>query len=184
MVHLLNRFAGWVIRHKERIKMMGTGMFLYACYNYVFDYPVYIFLTSYWGIIVGGLIAFAISLVQNVGMFWAYDRMKIDWLGAYALRELETKENKNKFERLAVWVGKSDKTWWERVLTFVAFVLLLVRIDPLIVAVHFRQQHFNGLKMKEWVMLVAAVVIGNAWWLAQIGILVEVFKFLWAQAVS
>jgi hypothetical protein len=93
--------------------------------------------------------------------------------------QLEEKESKNRFERLAVWIGKTNKTVWEKVLTTVAFVLLLIHVDPLIVAVHFQQRHFKGLEMKDWGILLSAVVIGNGWWLIQTGIIVEVLRFVW-----
>ncbi len=176
-----SRFTGWVVRHKERIKTIGIGLVAYESFNLIYDYPFYLFAISYWGIVTGGIIAVAGSLITNIALFWAYDRFKIDWLGAYALRELEAKENKNRFERLAVWIGKANKTWWEVILTSVAFVLLLVRVDPLIVAVHFQQQHFNGLKAKDWGILLTAVIVGNGWWLIQTGLFVEVMRFLWRQ---
>jgi len=163
---------------KKRIKAMGIGMVAYGIYNQFFDYVFYPGAISYWGIATGGAIAVWTSLVQNATMFWAYDRFQIDWLGAYALRELEVKENKNRFERLAVWAGKADKTWWEWILTAVAFITLLIKVDPLIVAVHFQQQHFQGLKTRDWGILLAAVAIGNAWWLVLSGSVVEAVRFV------
>ncbi len=173
-----SRIVGWLIRHKERIRTIGVGLVVYEAFNYIYDYPFYLFALYYWGVIIGGTIAVSGSLLTNVALFWAYDRFKIDWLGAYALRELETEENKSRFERAAVWIGKKDKTLLEKILTTIVFVILLVRIDPLIVAVHFQKQHFRGLKAGDWMLLAAAVIVGNVWWLIQTGMLVTLARFV------
>ncbi|MEJ0053961.1 MAG: hypothetical protein WDN10_04545 [bacterium] len=179
MTHWYSRFSGWLVRHRVRIKTIGTGLFLYESYNVLYDYGFYAFAILQWGLVIGSIIATLGSLIQNGLMFWLYDRQGIDWLGAHILRELEAKENKNRFERLAVWLGKAEKTRAEVVLAAVAFVGLLWRVDPLIVAVHFRREHFRGLTAKDWGILLAAVAVGNAWSILEMGIIVETFRFGW-----
>jgi hypothetical protein len=91
MALLLNRVIGWLVRHKERIGIIGMGVFLYECFNYAYDFGFYPFAIFHWGIVNGGIIAVLGSLVQNAVMFWMYDRFKIDWLGAHALRHHQEK---------------------------------------------------------------------------------------------
>lgn len=175
-----NRFTGWLVRHKKRIKTIGIGLTIYLCLAAAYDWGFYLYAFSRMGIVSGGFLAVGLSFVINSGIFWAYDHTKIDWLGAYMLRELEVKENKNRFERLAVWIGKANKTWWELVLTAIAFILLLVRVDPVIVAVHFQQSHFNGLGIRDWSVLLLATAVGNTWWFIQIGALYLVWGWLFS----
>ncbi len=122
------------------------------------------------------------SLVQCATMFWLYDRMKIDWLGAHALRELEEKENKNRFEHMAVWIGKEKHTLWEKLLSPFVFIALTLPIDPLIVAIHYRKKHFGGITARDWFILISAVVVANAWWLLKIEILIVFVKEIVHQA--
>lgn len=178
MAHILSRITGWVVRHKKRIQTIGTGLFIYECFNLAYNWGFYIFSLSYWGIEDGAILAAGLSFIINAAIFWAYDHMKMDWLGAYALRELDAKENKSRFEQLAVWVSKENKTWWEKILTATAFVLVLIGIDPVIVAVHFQHEHFKGLKAYDWYILFMATAVANIWWLIRIGLLVEVIRFI------
>lgn len=178
MAFLSSRFTGWLVRHKERIKTMGIGLTVYLSLTFAFDWGFYLYAFSQLGVVNGGMFAVGLSFIINALVFWAYDHMKIDWLGAYLLRELQVKANKNRFERLAVWIGKVNKTWWELILTMVAFVLVLARVDPVIVAVHFQQAHFKGLGIRDWAILLIATAVGNTWWLIQIGAAYSVWKWL------
>lgn len=178
MAHTLNRVTGWVVRHKKRIQTIGTGLFIFECFNFAYNYGFYLFALSYWGIVEGGIIATGLSFVFNAVIFWAYDHMKVDWLGAYALRELDAKENKNHFEQVAVWVGKMNKTLREKILTVAIFVLMLAGVDPVIVAVHFQHEHFKGLKAYDWSILTMATIVANVWWLIKVGSFVEVMRFV------
>jgi hypothetical protein len=179
MAHWYGRATGWLIRHQKRIKTIGIGLFLYLCINFVYDYLFYPFAIFHWGIVVGGSIAAAGSLIQNTTMFWLYDRMRIDWLGAYALEQLKDKGNKTRLERMAVWVGSEKKTLWGKVSSFFLFAFLTVAIDPLIVAVHFKRRHFEGLEARDWGILLSAVVLANAWWIARTAFGVTVFLVMW-----
>lgn len=175
---ILSRITGWVIRHKRRIQTIGTGLFLYETFNLVYNYGFYLFALSYWGIVEGGILAAGLSFIVNAGVFWAYDHMKVDWLGAYALRELDSRENKNLFERLATWIGKADKTSREKVLAGMTFILMLIRVDPVVVAIHFQHEHFKGLKVYDWFILLTATTVGNVWWLIQTGLFVEAVRYV------
>ena len=165
-------------KHHARIQEIGIGLFIYECFNFVYDWLFYPFALVYWGVVHGGIVLVLGSLIQCSLFFWLYDRMKIDWLGAHALRQLEMKEKKNRLEHLAVWVGKEKKTWWEKLLNPIVFIALTLPIDPLIVAIHYRKRHFGGISARDWWVLLASVLVANAWWLIKIEILIEFGKII------
>ncbi len=171
-------------KHHARIKEIGFGLFLYESFNFVYDWLFYPFALVTWGLVNGGAILVAGSLIQCGFLFWLYDRMRVDWLGAHALRELEAKEKKTRLEHALVWIGRKKETWWEKALSPLVFIALTLPIDPLIVAVHFRKRHFGGLTLHDWFILLAAVVVANAWWLFKIGILVQFFKIIGEQFIA
>jgi hypothetical protein len=106
--------------------------------------------------------------------------MQVDWLGAHALRQLEKKHNKNTLENVATWIGKKNKTFGEKILSGILFVVLTIPIDPLIVAIHYRKKHFKGLLWRDWGILIVAVFFANLWWLIQIGVVFEAIGFVLA----
>lgn len=169
----------FIRRHHKKIRDIGTGLFLYESYNFLYDFIFYPFALAYWGLLVGGSIVVFGSVIQNVVMFWLYDYMAIDWLGAHALRQLEDKENKSSIEKMMTWLGRKKVSLWERLMSPVVFVSLTLPIDPLIVAVHFRKEHFRGVGLRDWGILLAAVISANLWWLLKIGTIVEGVKFIY-----
>lgn len=168
----------WWVEHGVKLGTIGIGVSAYEALNFIYDGIFYPFAVVYWGIWKGGAIALAGSLIICAVLFWLYDKMRIDWLGAHALRELDERHNKNTFDHVATWIGKKNKTLYEKVASVILFIVLTLPIDPLIVAVHYRQKHFGGIKAKDWGILFMAVLLANLWWLLQIGVVLEVIKWI------
>lgn len=169
----------WVRRHHKKIREIGTGLALYEGFTFVYDFLFYPFAIAYWGFAEGGTIAVAFTFLINGVVFWFYEYMAVDWLGAHALHELEAKENKSRFEHFATWIGKEKKMVWEKLANPIVFAFLTLPIDPVIVAVHYRKQHFKGITWRDWGLLFAATAIANAWWLLKVGAIVEGARFLY-----
>lgn len=169
----------FLLKHHRRIQEIGTGLFLYEAFNFFYDFIFYPFALAYWGIENGGIIVIVSSLLINAFVFWLYEYMRIDWLGAHALRQLENEENKSNIQKLITWIGRKKVGLLEKLLSPVIFTGLLLPIDPVIVAIHYQRQHFNGLVWRDWGILIIATLVANAWWLIKIGIVVEGAKYLW-----
>jgi hypothetical protein len=165
--------------HHKKIREIGLGLFLYETWNYIFDFIFYPIAIAYWGIVNGGAIAVSLSFITNSIVFVIYEYLQIDWLGAHALRKLDQEENKSNIAKLMTWMGSHKKTWWEKLLSPVVFIALTLPIDPLIVAVHHRRQHFKGITMHDWLLLWGATLAANAWWLLKVGVIIEAAKFVW-----
>ncbi|HVX91404.1 MAG TPA: hypothetical protein VHC20_07385 [Candidatus Paceibacterota bacterium] len=166
-------------RHYKKIQEIGTGIFLWESFNFLYDFIFYPFALAYWGFFVGGIIAAGLTFPINAFVFWLYEYLRVDWLGAHALRELEDEENKSNIAKLATWIGKKKTTWWEKLTSPIVFVTLLFPLDPVIVAIHYRRQHFTGLTVRDWGIFLAATAVANAWWLLKVGIVVEFLEYLW-----
>ncbi len=170
---------GWVKRHHKKIRDIGVGLAIFEGFNFVYDWLFYPFALWYWGLAIGAAVVTVGSLVINVIVFAVYEYMAVDWLGAHALRQLEEKENKNSLEKLATWIGKKKTTLWEKIASPIVFVLLTLPIDPVIVAIHHKRKHFDGLVWRDWGLLLAATLAANAWWLIKVGTVIEIVKFVW-----
>jgi len=171
--------TGWVARNSQKIRDIGLGLFLWESWNFGYDYIFYPFALAYWGLLIGGTIVVVFSFTINAFVFWLYEYMRVDWLAANALRELEDEENKSNIAKLATWIGKKKTTLWEKIMSPVVFVGLLLPIDPVIVAIHFQRSHFKGLGWKDWGIFALATAVANAWWLIKIGFIVETAFFVW-----
>ncbi len=166
-------------QHRRRIQEIGVGITLFEGFNFLYDFVFYPFALAYWGLTTGGIIVTVLSLGINALIFWLYAYMRIDWLGAHALKQLHDKENKNSFEKLVTWIRKKKESVWERLMHPVVFIGLLLPIDPVIVAIHYQEQHFTRLTWRDWGLLILATLVANAWWFLKVGIVIEGVKYLW-----
>ncbi len=169
----------WLRRHRQKLQEVGTGIAIYESFVFFYDFVFYPFSIAYWGLVKGGAIAVFFSLVLNIIIFAAYEYMAIDWLGAHALRELADKENKSSTERLITWLHKEKTSLWEKILSPVVFIGLTLPIDPVIVAIHHRKQHFKGITAHDWMLLVGATAAANAWWLVKVDVVLELALYTW-----
>lgn len=165
--------------HHTKIRDISVGLVLYESFNTVYDLIFYPVVLATLGLVHGALLATGISLVVNIVIFWMYDHMRVDWLGAHALRQLEHEENKSNIEHLITWLGKKKMAWYEKLASPVVFVGLTLPIDPVIVAIHYRRQHFKGVTARDWGLLLAATIAANIWWAAKLGIVISAIELIW-----
>jgi hypothetical protein len=170
---------GWVRKHHRKIREIGTGIFIWESFNFVFDFIFYPFALVYWRLFWGGITAVTLSFISNAFVFWLYEYMAVDWLGAHALRELEDEENKSALAKLMTWFGKKKTTIWEKILSPIVFVGLLLPIDPVIIAIHYRRQHYKGVGWRVWGIFFVATAVANGWWLLKVGLVVEFALYVW-----
>jgi len=170
------RFLFWLKHSRGRILAVGWRLVLFEVFNFLFDYPLYAWAMGSLGLIQGWLVMTAFSLILCIGIFWYYDRAKVDWLFANAAREWEkeTTEDSGWLRRIIVKIYKFRNGF----AGILVFIVASLNIDPVIVAVHYRKSQFGGIGLRDWSILVASVTIGNIWWGAQIGLLVEILKWL------
>lgn len=180
-MRLTQRITGWFRQYRRKIAEVGVGMTLYATFNWAFNYPLYIAVVAYYGLVKGGLIMFLLSLIQNIALLFLYDRMKIDWVGAGYLEEVQFREgNKTRTQRALLWALKEEaRGKGHRFFKAVGFVLLSIFVDPFVVSVHYRRFQFLGVSRRDLGILTASVVIGNLYWTIRTGVLVEIAKAAW-----
>ncbi len=171
--------ASFFRKYHRKIQEIGRSLFMWEGFNFIYDFLFYPFALVYWGFAEGAAIVVVLSIVINAFVFWLYEYMRVDWLGANALRELEDEENKSRLAKFATWVGKKKKSAWEKLASPFVFVALLLPIDPVIVAIHYQRQHFKGLGWKDWGLFLLATLVANAWWLIKVGLVVEATELAW-----
>lgn len=175
----IRRISNWLVRHKADLLQFGWPFALFEGFNWIFDKGFFPFAIWMWGPLWGAVIPGVAALTVNAFVFWLYDHMKVDWLKAHALRELADKENKTNMEKVLTWHLTPQTTLWGRIVGELRFALLLSYVDPVIIAIYYRDNHFNGVKLKDWILLVKATAVAVIIWLAIMEPLTIGAKFLW-----
>lgn len=170
----------WLARRVASLFQFGWPIALFLTQAWFYEHAFFPFALWLWGPIWGALIPSMGALVINVFVFWLYDYMKVDWLKAQALRELADKKNKSRLEKLVTWHLKPRHTLWQKLLGELRFTILLIPIDPVIAAIYYRENHFNGLGWRDWLLLGKATIVACMIWLLIMEPLVAVIKYIWS----
>lgn len=165
----------WLVRHSRDLLQFGAGFAAFETFNWMYNYLFMPFTLLKWGPVWGALISTALALAINALVYWLYDHMKIDWLKAHAMRQLADKENKTTFEKLVTFHRQPRTTWWARLKGEAQFILLLTYVDPVIVALYYREEYFQGVSWRDWWLLIRATLVACVAWL----LILEGFYFLY-----
>lgn len=163
--------GGWLWRHRQRLAQVGTGHLLYASFNWFFDNILYILVVYHLGLLVGGLIMTALSLLLSVATLLVYERMRIDWVGAGSLARLSEVQNPSGWQRLVLWAMGRGKV--------AIFIALCVFQDPFITTAYFRQGRFDGFNGRDWRIFFASVLVSNFYWTLRSGAVAAVLVGTW-----
>lgn len=154
----------------KRLGELSLGHAVNASFDWVFNYPLYIFMIWFFGPVLGGGIMMLLSfLVCYVWLKW-YDHMKRDWLGIEAVKSF--KDDSEKKGRWARFIGKlltcSDP---------VAVAVLSIKTDPFMTVAYMRHgaNKYNGMTGRDWMIFVSSWFIGNLYWIVVIELGVDVF---------
>lgn len=157
--------TGWFVRYWADLTRFGVGFALLETFNHAYDFGFFPFALHTWGPFWGAIIVTAGAYAFNAFMYFLYDVMKVDWLQAYATSELADKENKNTLEKAITWFRTPKVTLKDKVLAVGLFVSLTLPIDPMILAIYYRQSYFKGVNGRDWGLLIAATTSACILWL-------------------
>ena len=182
--HIFRPVADWVVRNKADIARYGYPVFVFETFNWTFDHLAFPGSMTTWGPITGALVITGIALVLNSVFFTAYEVMKIDWLQAKYLRDRESTGNLTELETLLTRHRRFSRTRSGRVQAVLHFIGLTSFVDPVIIAVHYRDEFFAGASLRDWGILIAATLsacfIWSVLWGAVWTVLVLLVKiFAW-----
>lgn len=137
---------------KERLGILGVGLFANTLIVYGFDYLLYPWVLNKYGLLYGGHIMIWASLLICLVSFVFYDWAKKDWVGIETLKEVKD---------AGAELGTAKKTSW------LEFLILSVQTDPFIVTVFMRKgaHQYNGLSKTDWKVFLGSLIVGNSFWI-------------------
>jgi hypothetical protein len=132
----------------RRVGVLGTGLSVNALITWVFDDVLYPKVLDSYGVMPGGIIMTAASLIVCLVTIAWYDWKKTDWLGIEAYKSMMT--------------GVETKRG-----RWIRFVLLSLVTDPFIVTTYMRLgvNRFNGMTGYDWGVFFGSLLLGNATWI-------------------
>lgn len=157
----------------KKLAGISAGHTLYAAFNWCFDNPLYITVVCKLGLLTGGLVMTLLSLILSLGTLLAYEKMKIDWVGAGWVTELAGASDASLFHRLLRWARNRGGV--------PVFLLLSVFQDPFITTAWFRGGRFDSFRRSDWRVFFSSVVVSNLYWTLRSGAIGAVAMALWKQ---
>jgi hypothetical protein len=168
--------TSWFSRHRRRITTVGAGHLLYATFNWFFDNVLYVFIVYRYGLLWGGAIMTALSLVQCAVTLLAYERMRIDWVGAGSLARVTFGPNPSWWQSLILWAARRGNA--------AVFITLSVFQDPFITTAYFLQGRFDGLSGRAWRIFFGSVFVSNFYWTLRSGVVATLLFSAWRWVIQ
>ncbi len=151
----------WLVRHRRRLAECGVGHTMYAMFNWQFDNVVYVYAIYRLGLLAGGALMTLLSMLQCAALLVIYERMRIDWVGAGSIARFS---------------GAASTSWWQPVIQWamrrgqlMMFLALCIFQDPFITTAYFRGGRFDGLRVQDWRVFFASVLVSNGYWTLRSG---------------
>jgi len=156
-----------------RVAELTLGISAKNLISYSFDFLLYPFVIYRLGLLKGGIIMMALSLLACVILLWFYDWSKRDWLGIETIKGMKDYLGDSKLGRFTAWIlRRSDP---------VVFLFLSIREDPFITLIYMRHgcHQFNGMSARDWRIFLSSVVISNIYWALAAYMGISVVEWLW-----
>jgi len=193
----IGKIAAFIAAQKKQIATIALGQTFNQIFDWMFNYPLYMFAVEQMGLTKGYIVMAFASFFTCLAFIKFYDWLKVDWLGIEVAKE--AKEYGPTFiKKMNVESGIGRILWWpfSRIILFilwavnkgglVAFMALSIYTDPFITTVYMRRGwgEYNGLSRRDWAVFLASTAVGNAYWAIRTFAILEVAKFSWKSLVN
>lgn len=196
---VMKKLVAFIRANKEKSVLIATGQGAWIVISWIYDNPLYIAAIAWLGPFIGGAIMTVGSLLICLGILLIYNHRGVDWLGVGvvdSVKELMLHYT----EQLSAWRADSGFGRILFVLFYlpirlllslarlinhkvvgeaVAFVLLSVFQDPFITTAYLRHGHYGRMKMKDWLVFFASVLLSNGYWIFRTTLVIVIAKAIW-----
>ena len=140
-----------------RLVDLAAGLLVWNVLDYAFDYVLYPLVLWKLGLLRGGLLMSALSLLFCLALLRIYNRLGRDWLGIEFVRNQRHYQGPSRWRRCLAWLlTRGDG---------VAFVVLTLKNDPFITTAYLRHSAYSRMNVRDWVIFMGSWLISNALWL-------------------
>lgn len=148
----------FIMKHKQRLGILGLGHLMNAVVVYGFDYGLYPLAIWQLGPIIGGSVMVVLSILLDLAIIKWYDRSKKDWLGIEIIKEVREGGGESRLEKLLQWMMKKGNAF--------LLIALSFKLNPFNVMLYMRYgaYRYNGMSARDWKIFITSTLIGNLYW--------------------
>jgi len=163
---------GFLLKHKRRIGIMGSGHVFVSLLNHWFDFVFYPVIICINGPVKGVGIMIILAAAIDLVVVFFYDKTKEDWLGIEAFKGLEESVTSKTTKKIIDWTRNRGDIMTSAILSFL--------IDPLLIMLYMRQGsgRYNGISGRDWKIFFTATIVGNVYWAVLIYFGIESVNYL------
>lgn len=170
--------AAFVQKKREKLATAGLAYSIDYCVNWLFNYPLYIWVMNEFGLKKGFVVMSCLSFLLCYVYIKAYDIIKQD------LFLLE--DAKDWMDSMANYIGESKiKLLCAKIIRrggfIISFLIISLWKDPFYTLAFCRQGKYNGFSLRDWGIFLGSVAIGNSVWALSVFGGIEIFKWLFVK---
>ena len=167
--------AAFVQKKREKLVTAGLAYAVDYCVNWLFNYPLYIWVINGFGLKEGFIVMSCLSLLLCYVYIKIYDIIKRD---IFLLEDA-----KDWMNSMANYAGKSKiKLLRAKIIRkggFIStFLILSFWKDPFYTLAFCRKGKYNGFSLRDWRIFLGSVAIGNSIWALSVFGGIKIFKKL------
>ncbi len=157
-----------------RFASFGIGALASTGVSYLFFYVLYPLVVLRAGVIRGGIIMTAISLLACYTAIVVYDRTRRDWLGIEAIKQsVRDYDGGSRARKVVARILQKGGP--------LALVVLSIKFDPFVTTIYMRPgaHSYGGLTARDWRVFISSLLIGNGYWLLVMYVGSSFIKSVW-----
>lgn len=169
------KVAEFLKRKREKLATAGLAYSVDAVVNWLFNYPLYIWVMNEFGLEKGFAVMSCLSFLLCYVYIKIYDVIKKDLFLLEDVRDF--------MDDMANYSGKSKIKLFRAMMIkkgglFTAFLALSIFKDPFYTLAFCRQERYNGFSLKDWGIFLGSVAVGNFIWALSVFGGIELFKYI------
>jgi len=170
--------AAFVREKKKKLATAGLAYTVDYWVNWLFNYPLYIWVMDAAGLKDGFIIMFCLSFLLCYAYIKVYDIIKKDLFLLEDVKEF--------MDGMANYVGENRvRRIFAKIIKkggfFSSFMILSLYKDPFYTLAFCRQGKYNGFSMRDWGIFLGSVAVGNSIWALSVFGGIEVFRLIFVR---
>lgn len=178
LAKLAAAIAAFVQKKREKLATAGLAYSVDYCVNWLFNYPLYIWVMNEFGLEKGFIVMSCLSFLLCYAYIKIYDIIKRD---LFLLEDI-----KDWMNGMASYAGESRvKLLRAKIIRkggfWTSFLVISLWKDPFYTLAFCRKGKYNGFSMRDWGIFLGSVAIGNSVWAISVFGGIEVFKLVFVK---
>lgn len=179
--------------HAQKMVQVSAGWSVILAINWVFDNPVYLSVIAWKGLIIGGAIMTAASIVLNATTLGIYEWRKrngVDHLGMdefaalkkYLVSKTDLWKKYRGIKRVVFFflgLGSKIASLFLSKGDVPAFLCLSVWSDPIVALAFWRRNRIGHFSLKDWLVFLASTLLANTYWSIRSFVIVLIPQIIW-----